>query len=146
LFNNILVVCVGNICRSPMAEALLEETLNNKAEKEYQLSSAGLQAMVGHKADAVAIELMLDKGLDISNHFARQLNQAMIIAADLILVMESEHKQVIETKEPSAKGRVFRLGEWGGFDIIDPYRRERKVFEQALQLIEIGVKEWAEKL
>ena len=146
MFNNILVVCVGNICRSPMAEAILNETLKKKDENNYHINSAGLNAMVGHKPDTIAIQLMLEKGLDISHYIATQLNQVMIRTSELILVMESSHKGLIENKEPSAKGKVFRLGEWGGFDIPDPYQQERKVFEDALQLIEKGVMEWVKKI
>jgi low molecular weight protein-tyrosine phosphatase len=128
-----------------MAEALLKETLK-KGEKKYTIASAGLHAMVGHKPDAIAIELMLEKGIDISDHLATQINQAMIRTADLILVMESSHKAAIENQEPTAKGKVFRLGEWEGLDIVDPYQKEHKVFENALYLIEKGVKEWVKRV
>ena len=129
-----------------MAEALLKDALKNKDKKKYTISSAGLGAMVSHKPDKIACELMLEKGLDISDYRATQLNQEMIHQADLILVMESVHKELIEQKQPSAKGKVFRLGHWRSFDIADPYRQERKVFEQAVQLIEKGVKDWVNKI
>jgi protein-tyrosine phosphatase len=60
--------------------------------------------------------------------------------------MESDHKQAIEAKQPSAKGKIFRLGEWGGFDIPDPYQRDHEVFESVLRLIDQGVNQWLEKL
>ena len=144
MFENILVVCIGNICRSPMAEALLKESLKHK--DKHIISSAGLGALVGHNPDETAIELMQEKGIDISNYQATQINQLLIKKADLILVMESKHKEVIENKDPSSKGKVFRLGEWGKFDIADPYKKERKVFEESLNLIETGVLEWAKKI
>jgi len=145
LFENILVVCIGNICRSPMAEALLKDALKNK-DKKYNISSAGLGAMVDHKPDKIAFELMLENSLDISGYRSTQLTQDMIQKSDLILVMESVHKELIEQKQPSAKGKVFRLGEWGSFEIADPYRKERKVFEEALLLIEKGVQDWVNKI
>ena len=129
-----------------MAEVLLTDALINKGKKNFQVSSAGIGAMVDYNPDKIACELMLEKGLDISAYKATQLNQEMIFKADLILVMESAHKELIEHKEPSAKGKVFRLGEWGRFDIADPYKQERKVFEKAVQLIEKGVKDWADKI
>jgi len=146
LFNNILVVCVGNICRSPMAEALLRKGLSEKKSNNYRIRSAGIGALVGHKADDKACQLMTARGLDISEHRACQLNSDMIRQAELILVMELAHKLDIESKEPSAKGKVFRLGEWGNYDIADPYRLDIKAFEVALAQIEQGVKQWVNKL
>lgn len=143
MFENILIVCIGNICRSPMAEALLKESLKDK--KIHDITSAGLGALVGHHPDKTAIQLMQEKGLDISSYRATQISQPLIRKADLILVMEAKHKDAIENKDPSAKGKVFRLGEWGKFDIADPYRKERKVFEESLNLIETGVLEWVNK-
>ncbi|MEI6146788.1 MAG: low molecular weight phosphotyrosine protein phosphatase [Methylococcales bacterium] len=145
MFNNILIVCVGNICRSPMAEALLKSTLSTRPNV-YQVSSAGIGALVGHPADNKAKQLMIEKGIDISEHRADQLNEDMIRKADIILVMESAHKQAIEAKQPSAKGKIFRLGEWGGFDIPDPYQRDHEVFESVMNLIDQGVNQWLEKL
>ncbi|NOQ14720.1 MAG: low molecular weight phosphotyrosine protein phosphatase [Methyloprofundus sp.] len=146
MFENILVVCIGNICRSPVAEALLKDALINKVKKDYKISSAGLGAMVGHQPDKTVCELMLEKGIDISDYRAAQLNQEMIYKSDLILVMETAHKELIEHKEPSAKGKVFKLGEWRNFEIPDPYRQERKVFEEVVQLIEKGVQDWVSKI
>ena len=146
MFENILVVCIGNICRSPVAEALLKDALINKGNQDYTISSAGLGALVGHQPDKIVCELMLEKEIDISGYRATQLDQEMILKSDLILVMETGHKELIEHKEPSAKGKVFKLGEWGDFEITDPYRQERKVFEEAVQLIEKGVTDWVSKI
>jgi len=146
LFNNILIVCVGNICRSPIAEALLKSALSTIKPNVYQVSSAGIGALVGHPADKTAKQLMIEKGFDISEHRADQLNEAMIRKADIILVMESAHKLAIEATQPSAKGKIFRLGEWGGFDIPDPYQRDSLVFKSVLRLIDLGVNQWLEKL
>lgn len=146
MFENILVVCVGNICRSPVAEALLKDALQTKGNKNHIISSAGLGAIVGAAPDKIARELMLEKGIHISDYRATQITPEMIRQADLILVMETLHKELIEHKEPSATGKVFRLGKWGGFDIADPYLQERKVFEEVVQLIEKGVTDWVNKL
>ena len=135
MFNNITVVCVGNICRSPMAEAILKDAISKTKQGTIHVSSSGIGALVGHKADAKASQLMLARGLDISDHRACQLNEDMIRKTDLILVMELGHKRAIENKEPSAKGKIFRLGEWGSYDIPDPYQMDLKAFESALSLI-----------
>lgn len=129
-----------------MAEALLKDALNNKGKKKYIIQSAGLGALVGQQPDEMVCELMLRQAIDISDYQSTQITQDMILKADLILVMESAHKELIEKQEPSAKGKVFRLGEWGGFEIADPYRQDRKVFEKTVELIAKGVEDWVNKI
>ena len=70
----------------------------------------------------------------------------MIAATDLILVMEAGHKRAIDEQDPTARGKVHRLGEWQDIDIVDPFRKPRKAFEDALELIGQGVDSWAEKI
>ena len=146
LFKNILIVCIGNICRSPMAEGLLKQALTASGKGDCLVSSAGLGALIGRPPDKKACQLMLEKDLDISGHRARQLNKDMIRKADLILVMESSHKSAIEEFEPCAKGKVFRLGNWGDYDIPDPYQQNLPAFVISFSLIERGIAEWLKKL
>lgn len=129
-----------------MVEVILKDALSKIKQNTCHVSSAGIGALVGYKADAKASQLMTARGLDISNHCACQLNKEMIRRADLVLVMELAHKMEIESKEPSAKGKVFRVGEWGGYDIPDPYQKDLKVFESVLALIDQGVGQWVKKL
>ncbi len=143
MFQKIMVVCIGNICRSPMAEALLREELRGRG---CEVQSAGLGALTGHPADETAQALLWERGIDISRHMARQLNSELIHWSDLVLVMDREQKRAIELNEPSARGRVYRLGEWGDFDIPDPYRRSEKVFQQVFEMISRGVSEWIPRL
>ena len=129
-----------------MAEGLLKQALTAAGKGDCVVSSAGLSALVGHPPDAKACQLMMKKGIDISGYRARQLNKDMIRKADLILVMESSHKSAIEESEPCAKGKVFRLGNWGNFDIPDPYQQNLSAFVKSFNLIERGVSEWLIKL
>ena len=138
MFDRILVVCVGNICRSPMAEALVASRLAGRGLRT-RVESAGLAALVGRPADATAQALMRERGLDISAHRARQLVPALVAAADLVLVMDAPQQRAVEAMLLGARGRVHRLGRWGDFEIPDPYRQERAAFERALALIERGV-------
>lgn len=129
-----------------MAEGLFKHALAASNKGDCVVSSAGLGALVGHHPDPKACQLMMEKGIDISDYRACQLNKEMIRKTDLILVMETAHKIAIEESEPSAKGKVFRLGEWGKFDIPDPYKQDLSVFIESINLIEQGVASWVSKL
>ena len=142
--NNILTVCVGNICRSPVAEALLKDRLPGR-----QVWSAGLQAVVGHGAEATARDIASQHGLDLSAHHAQQLAGWMCLQADLVLVMEASHRLELEKRYPTARGKIYRLGDFGpqgGFDIADPYRQPRAAFEAAHAAIALGVDEWVRRI
>lgn len=129
-----------------MAEGLLKHALVACNKGECVVSSAGLGALTGHPPDPKACRLMIEKGIDISDYRACQLNKEMIRKADLILVMESAHKIAIEESEPSTKGKIFRLGEWGGFDIPYPYNQDLSAFVKTFDLIEQGIAKWVPKL
>jgi len=127
-----------------MAEALLRHAL--KGQEEFTVESAGLGALVGHSASEHSVELLRERGIDISSHRARQLTPEMVGTADLILVMESRHKKSLETADAAVRGKVFRLGEWRDTDISDPYRQSKAVFEGVLADIDDGVADWVEQL
>lgn len=127
-----------------MAEALLARRVAGRPEMAVE--SAGIDALSGHPADETAQTLLREQGIDIAAHRARQLTSALLRQADLVLVMENEHKKLIESLDPSARGKIYRLGEWSDTDIPDPYRQPRAAFEEALRLIQQGVADWSAKL
>jgi protein-tyrosine phosphatase len=133
----ILVVCIGNICRSPMAAALLSRALPGMT-----VYSAGLGAMIGAPADPTSTDLMAEAGMDISAHRAQQINTPLVTQADLVFVMDPQQKQEVHRRYPTSAGKVFCLGEHVWADIPDPYRQPRSSFEHALRLIEQGVDSW----
>lgn len=140
-FNNILVVCVGNICRSPMAEALLKQRYPDKA-----VDSAGVGALVGHPADPAALEIMTERQLDITNHMAKQIDENLAKKADIIFTMSDSQTKWIEERWPFCRGKTFKLGHWQDKDIADPYRHEITAFETAYQDIVDGLEQWADKI
>jgi protein-tyrosine phosphatase len=143
--NHVLIICIGNICRSPIAEALLAVAVQ-KTHPEVVVSSAGLGALVGRPADPMSQELMTARGIDISAHRARQISPELVFNSDLILTMSTEQTRQLEQQYPGACGRVHRLGKWGEYDIPDPFKRPKTAFEQAFILIEQGINEWHRKL
>ena len=140
-FDNILVVCVGNICRSPMAEALLKQRFPNK-----NIDSAGVGALVGHPADPAALEIMTEQQLDITKHVAKQLDEILAKNADIIFTMSDGQTKWIEERWPFCRGKTFKLGHWKNKDIADPYKHEMSAFETAYQDIVESLEQWADKV
>jgi len=140
-FDNILVVCVGNICRSPMAEALLKDRYPVK-----KIDSAGVGALVGHPADASALKIMSEQQIDITNHVAKQIDEKLAKKADLIFTMSNSQTKWIEERWPFCRGKTFKLGHWQNKDIADPYKHEMSAFETAYQDIVNGLDQWADKI
>lgn len=129
-----------------MGEGLLIQALKLAGMDAVQVRSAGLNALVGHQADRVVNRLMLEHGIDVSAHRGRQLSLDMLRWADLVLVMEEAQKRSVISWDASARGKVYRIGEWGKFDVPDPYRQSDNEFETAFELISRGVSDWVLKL
>lgn len=137
----ILVVCEGNICRSPMAAVLLAAALPG-----CRVVSAGLGALVGKPADEAAVALVRERGLDLRTHRAVQITRPMCVQSDVILVMEREQRDRLLRLYPEVCGRVFGMAEIAGVDVPDPYRQPIEAFRAALTLIEQGVAYWAQRI
>ena len=140
-FDNILVVCVGNICRSPMAEALLKQRYPDKA-----IDSAGVGALVGHPADPAALEIMTAQQLDITKHIAKQIDETLAKKADIIFTMSEGQTKWIEERWPFCRGKTFKLGHWMSKDIADPYKHEMSAFKTAYQDIVDSLEQWSDKI
>ena len=140
-FEKILVVCIGNICRSPMAAAIL---MNSYPEKH--IDSAGLSALVDHSADEKAVELMATYNLDIGSHIAKQIDEELVSHADLILTMSTSQTKWIENRWPHCRGKTFRIGHWLDKDIADPYQQHKSIFETSRQDIVNSLEQWTDKI
>jgi protein-tyrosine phosphatase len=142
MFNSILVVCIGNICRSPTGERLLKKALPNK-----EISSAGLGALVGKPADAMASEIAEQHGLSLEGHQGKQLSASMCRKFDLILVMEKAHIDAVCKLAPEVRGKTMLFGHWlGPREIADPYRQSREAFEFVYCLLDESAQKWAKTL
>ncbi|WP_320153679.1 protein tyrosine phosphatase [uncultured Tolumonas sp.] len=140
-FNSILVVCVGNICRSPTAERLLKQALPEK-----NIASAGISALVGNSADGSATEVAQAHALSLEGHVAQQLTRDLCQQYDLILVMEQKHIDAVTRIAPEARGKTMLYGHWLKRDIPDPYRQSREAFEFTFDLIAEASQAWAQRL
>ena len=121
---HILVVCTGNICRSPMTVGMLRHLLPEKFKEIITVASAGTDALHGNQATAFAIQAMQYYGIDISDHRARRLSRYMVVEADLVLAMEQYHLKIIRGMQLFVAGKTHLLGRFGNFrkpyDMQDP--------------------------
>jgi protein-tyrosine phosphatase len=141
MLDKMLVVCVGNICRSPLGERLLRKYLPNK-----DIHSAGIKALVGNTADDKVIEVACEHHLAINDHCARQLTSQLCREYDLILVMEKIHINIICELVPEVRGKVMLFGHWTSQEIADPYKKGIESFRTTYFLLDDAAKKWASKL
>ncbi|WP_415423477.1 protein tyrosine phosphatase [Serratia marcescens] len=142
MFDSILVVCVGNICRSPTGEHLLKQVLPNK-----RITSAGISALVGKGADAMAMNIAHAHNLSLEGHIAKQLTKELCREYALILVMEKGHVDAVCRLAPEVRGKTMLFGHWlEQLEIPDPYRKSAEAFEFVYRLLADSSQKWAQAL
>ncbi len=127
----ILLVCTGNICRSPLAAALMQRALGERGAEGIEVSSAGTGAWDGAPVSEGAYLVGLEQGLDLSAHRARLLTRDLVEQSDLILTMARHHRARVD--ELGGEGRVFVLGEYAGrggdaAEVSDPFGGDLAVY------------------
>jgi protein-tyrosine phosphatase len=142
MFDSILIVCTGNICRSPIGEQLLKDLLPGR-----RINSAGVRALVGNPADSMAIKIAAINGLSLAGHIARQLTSELCIQNNLILVMEKKHIETVCKYNPESRGKTMLFGHWLEHkEIDDPYRKSQESFEYIYKLLDKAAHEWAKAI
>ncbi|MBX3048629.1 MAG: hypothetical protein KF885_05580 [Anaerolineales bacterium] len=129
----ILLICTANICRSPMAEGFLKELAVSKSfASNWHIESAGTWGQPGLPAAAGSLNAMQARNINISQHRSRIVSAALIAEADLILTMESGHKEALQIEFPEKRDCVYQLSELIGeeFDIEDPIGQSLQRFER----------------
>ena len=149
MIKRVLLVCTGNICRSPLAEALLLRTLKERGIEGVEVTSAGTGAWDGAPASEGAYLVGLERGLDLSGHRARLLTRELVEQADMILTMARHHRARVD--ELGGEGRVFVLGEYAGLEgdeaeVSDPFGGDLDVYRKTCVELEALVGNTAERL
>lgn len=141
---NILFVCGGNTCRSPMAAALMNKLAVEK-DLDVRIESAGMYAYDGDRASENASGAMKDYGIDLSYHRAKPVSDDLIKNSDLILTMTEAQKNALEK---AASGKVFTIMEYAGEkgDISDPYGKDLEEYKKCAEGIYNALLKIADKI
>ena len=138
MFDSLLIVCTANLCRSPIAQGLMQRTFVDK-----HILSAGLMVNIAKPIAPLALSIAQQHGLDLSQHKATSLTQALCLHADLILVMENWQLHEVANYHFAIRGKVFLFGHWlNHMEIPDPFGKEHAMFEHTYSLLEQATQSW----
>ena len=135
---NLLFVCSGNTCRSPLAEALARKIAERRGVEELNVSSAGTNAWDNAPASDEALLVGMERGLDLTGHRARKLTPTIVSEADLIFVMTPGHLEPV--KQMGGRGKAHVIDEYasGVSDkgISDPFGGDLETYRQTADALE----------
>ena len=132
----ILFVCTGNTCRSPLAEAVARQVIRSSG-LDATVASAGIGAMDDEPASAMARAVARESGLDLESHRARLLTRGDVLAARLVLTMGPRQLEFIRVLAPEASDRVFLVSDYASTgesrqEIRDPFGGDREAYRRTL--------------
>ncbi|HEX2188020.1 MAG TPA: low molecular weight protein arginine phosphatase [Longimicrobiaceae bacterium] len=137
---NLVFVCTGNTCRSPLAEALARRELERRGWRNVQVASAGLAADEGSSASRHAVAVAARRGIDLSAHRSRLLTPEMVEWADLVLAMSPSHVYALDrggaAEKVSLLGDFAAGGEGEGEPVRDPFGGDEDAYEATLRELE----------
>lgn len=138
----ILFVCTGNICRSPLAEGLLSHALAGRGLSAHAVDSAGTQARVGLAPEAGSLRAATRRDIDISQLRSRPVVTADFFEHELIVAMDYGHLDWLQAIAPSGSTAAITLMQDASgqpIEVVDPYGRRQRAFDNAAHRIEQGL-------
>lgn len=145
---NILFVCTGNTCRSPLAEGLARRIAQRRGLTDVTISSAGINAWENSPASDGSVLVGMERQVDLTSHRARVLTPEIVSEADLIFVMTPSHSE--QVKQMGGRGKVHVLDEYGsgaaGDGISDPYGGDLSAYRETADALELHLEKVFDRL